>query len=374
MAACTSASVTDGDLVGPLVAVPQYLPHVAEVPLVLGAAGPDRGEQVVDRGGDGALQPGGPAVADLLGHLPRVPVQAQRGQQDQAGDLGPGGRVVADVPPGVGLRAADEPGGLVRRGRQRDGVAAALAHLGAVGAEQQRRGRQQRVRHREHRQAEPVVEPARDHPGDLQVRQLVLPHRHQVRLAEQDVRRLVHRIGEHQAADRRLPGVRDLVLDRRVAVQLGHRDQAEERQQQLVERGHRAVREHHRPRRVQSDGQVVEQQPGHVLIQVLGHLPVGQHLVVGDQHEDLRAEVLQPDPVPQGAEVVAQVQPPGRPVAGQDAEGGRVPVDEFLEFGRTPLGEGRGHGFRPPWARADESTKKAVHPGRPRCHAGLRPP
>jgi len=353
------------DLVGPLVAVPQYLPHVAGVPLVFGAAGPDRGEQVVDGGDDEVLEHGGPARADVRRHLPRVTAQAQGGQQDQVRDCGAADRVVADVPLGVGLRAADEPGGLVGGGRQRDGVAAALAHLGAVGAEQQRRGRQQRVRDRKHRQAEPVVEPARDHPGDLQVRQLVLPHRHQVRLAEQDVRRLVHRIGEHQAADRRLPGVRDLVLDRRVAVQLGHRDQAEERQQQLVERGHRAVREHHRPRRVEPDGQVVEQQPGHVLIQALGHLPVGQHLVVGDHHEDLRAEVLEPDPVPQGAEIMAHVQAAGRPVAGQDAEGGRVLVDQFLEFGRTPVGDGRGHGFRPPLVRVDERTKKAVHPGRP---------
>ena len=38
-----------------------------------------------------------------------------------------------------------------------------------------------------------------------------------------------------------------------------------------------------------------------------------------------------------------QVQPPGRPVAGQDAERGRIPVDELLELGRTPLGERRGH-------------------------------
>ena len=158
--------------------------------------------------------------------------------------------------------------------------------------------------------------------------------------------------------------MRDLVLDRRVAVQLGHRDQAEERQQQLVERGHRAVREDHRPGRVEADGQVVEEYPGHVLIQPFGRVPVGQHLEIGDQHEDLGAEILQPDPVPQRAEVVAQVQRPRRPVAGQDAERRRVLVDQFLEFGRTPVLDGHGHDYRPP-VGPDGSTKKAVHPDGP---------
>ena len=107
------------------------------------------------------------------------------------------------------------------------------------------------------------------------------PHRPFCQLRKDHLRRLVHGVGEHQAADSPLAGVRDLVLDRGVAVQLGHRDQAQEGQQELVERGHRAVREDHRPHRVEPDGQVVQDQPGDVGIQVLGHVPVGQHLVVG---------------------------------------------------------------------------------------------
>src|SRR6185437_2263297 len=80
---------------------------------------------------------------------------------------------------------------------------------------------------------------------------------------------------------------------------------------------------------------------------------------------DLGTEILQPDPVPQGAEVVAQVQPPGRPVAGQDAERGRVPADQLLELVRTLPSRrrwvhGRRHRYRP--LGPDESTKKAVHP------------
>jgi hypothetical protein len=160
--------------------------------------------------------------------------------------------------------------------------------------------------------------------------------------------------------------VRDLVLDRGVALQLWDRDQAQERQQQLVERGYRAVREHHGPRRVQSDGQVVEHQAGDVLIQVLGVVPVGQHLVVRDQHEYLGAEVLQPDAVAQGAEVVSQVQLAGRPVPGQDPEPGGVPVDQLLDLSRTPPREPRTHGHRPPLGPAGQAgsgeREKAAHP------------
>src|SRR4029077_1463819 len=75
-------------------------------------------------------------------------------------------------------------------------------------------------------------------------------------------------------------------------------------------------------------------------------------------------EVLQPDPVPQRAEVVAQVQSAGRPVAGQDAERRRILVDQFLEFGRTPVLDGHGHDYRPP-VGPDGSTKKGRPSGRP---------
>jgi len=49
------------------------------------------------------------------------------------------------------------------------------------------------------------------------------------------------------------------------------------------------VREDRRP--VKPDRQVVKQQPGDVLVQVLRRIPVGQHLVVGDQHEHFGAEI-----------------------------------------------------------------------------------
>ena len=94
-------------------------------------------------------------------------------------------------------------------------------------------------------------------PADLQVRQLVLADRHQVGPAGQDVGRLMHRVGEHQAGHRRRAGRRHLVLDGRIPADLGDADQAQERQQKLVKRLDLAVREDGGPIRVDADGQVV---------------------------------------------------------------------------------------------------------------------
>ena len=157
-----------------------------------------------------------------------------------------------------------------------------------------------------------------DQPGQLDVRQLVLPDWYQRGLAEQDVRRLMDGVGEHQPAHAGLSRVGDLVLHRRVALELRDGDQAEEGEQQLVQGRYRAMREDDRTGWVNAAGQVIQHEAGHVLIEALGAVPVGQYLIVGDQHEDLGPEVLQPDPVVDRAEVVPEVQRPGRPVPGQD--------------------------------------------------------
>jgi hypothetical protein len=221
-----------------------------------------------------------------------------------------------------------------------------------------------------------VVEAAGDGAGQFEVGQLVPADRDQRALAEQDVGGLVHGVGEHQAAHRGLPGVRDLVLDGGVALQLRDRDQAEEGQQQLVEGRDRAVREDRAAGGVDADGQIVQDQALHVLGQPLGDVPVGQYLVVGDDQEHLGAQVLQPDPVAKGAEVVAQVQSAGRPVPGQHPEPAGVPVDAcFQGVGGGAVGDGRrgDHGFswllggvvsRPDRPRPGKS-RGAVHPNGP---------
>jgi hypothetical protein len=59
------------------------------------------------------------------------------------------------------------------------------------------------------------IEAARDLPGELDVLALVVPDRHLIRLVQQDVRRLQHRIEEQARAHQRL-------LARRLVLELVH--------------------------------------------------------------------------------------------------------------------------------------------------------
>jgi hypothetical protein len=93
------------------------------------------------------------------------------------------------------------------------------------------------------------------------------------------------------------------------------------------------VGEDRRPARVDAGGEVVGDDAADRGRELMGDLPVGQHLVVGDQHDHLDAEVLEPDAVGEGAEVVADVERAGRPIAGQDAETAGLPQDPLLEGG-----------------------------------------
>ena len=95
----------------------------------------------------------------------------------------------------------------------------------------------------------------------------------------------------------------------------------QERQEQLVERLDLGVGEDRRPVGVDADGEVVGQQPVDVLGQRRRAVAVDDGLEIGDEDHQVGAGVLQPDAVLQGAEVVAQVQRAGRPVAGQDTMG-----------------------------------------------------
>jgi hypothetical protein len=139
---------------------------------------------------------------------------------------------------GVGSRPADQPRGLVGRRRDVDRVGAALAHLAPIDTEQCRSVSQQGLGLAQQTSAGRVtaVEAARDQARLLEMGQLVGADRDERRAAEEDVGRLMDGIGEHQAAERAHAGRARLLLDRRVAQQLGHGDEAEEREQQLVER------------------------------------------------------------------------------------------------------------------------------------------
>ena len=108
---------------------------------------------------------------------------------------------------------------------------------------------------------------------------------------------------------------------------------------------------------------------------VAGTVAVGDHLVVGDDHEELVTLALQPDAVGQRAEVVAEVQGAGRPVAGEDA-GHDVPFEVDMASVRThSAGTARqGRPIRTALVEVRGSAGVAAVRGRPpgACAAALR--
>ena len=133
---------------------------------------------------------------DDVGREPRV-------QREDRTDLRPPGVAEADL-----LRVGDERADL-RADRVRvigdpDRVVERLRHLAAVRAGNEREVRQERLRLDQHLAEEPV-EPPDDLPGDLEMRDLVLPHRHELPSHDRDVDGLEHRVAEQ-------PEVRDVTL------------------------------------------------------------------------------------------------------------------------------------------------------------------
>jgi hypothetical protein len=155
---------------------------------------------------------------------------------------------------------------------------------------------------------------------EFEVLLLVLAHRDPVGAVEDDVRGLQHRVGEQ-------PGVHvvglvlALVLELRHTVQVAQRRQAREHPGELGVLRHVGLHEHRgalriHARREHSDRHFADGAPQRVGIRTLR-----QRVEVHDAEERL-VLLLQPDPVDQGAEVVADVQVSGRLDAGHDARHG----------------------------------------------------
>ena len=169
----------------------------------------------------------------------------------------------------------------------------------------------------------PLVEPAGDGARDLHMRQIVLADRHHVGLAEQDVARLMHRVGEQQTGQC-VAGSLHFGLHGRVAVQLSLGDQRQERQHKLVFRRNRGMRVNHGLVRVDAGGHIVKHQVEHVVLDVLGGVAIGDHLIIGNDDIRVHAQVLHGDTLADRAEIMAQVQASGRAVAGEHRELARV--------------------------------------------------
>ena len=173
----------------------------------------------------------GAASADLLRYAQWVGAFTECGEQDEVGDLGPVFGVVGDASLGIGLGRLDQACGLVRRCSDGDRVAAAL-HLSPIRPEQRRRITEDRLGFDEHGRGGgvAVVEPPRQRSRLLDVRELVGANRNECRPAEENVGGLVNGVCEHQSVECTPAGACGLLLDCRVAQQLGEGDETEERQ------------------------------------------------------------------------------------------------------------------------------------------------
>lgn len=127
-----------------------------------------------------------------------------------------------------------------------------------------------------------------------------------------------------------------LLLDRRVALETGDRDEIEEELRQLAQRRQGRLHAERRKARIDPDREVVQGEVEHVARdtpRIVG--VVGERLRVGDQDE-LLVVVLERDAVAQAAAIVAEMERAGRAIAGQD------------DGARRGVGHGRFSGWEPP--------------------------
>ena len=144
-------------------------------------------------------------------------------------------------------------------------------------------------------------------PAELQVLALVLPHRHPVRLVEQDVRGHQHRIGEQADGGALGAQLGRLVLELGHPLRLPEAGQAAEDPRQLGVFGYVRLQEHHRALGVHASGDHLRGAAQRAVRQGPRVGLDGQRMQVRDPVERL-VVVLQRHPLPQRTQEVAEVQ------------------------------------------------------------------
>ena len=216
---------------------------------------------------------------------------------------------------GVGLGLADLLGDRVGAVGQVDAAlvgGVGFRHLlGAVAQAHDPRGSafDHRLDHREEVHAVVVVELDRDVAGQFQVLLLVLAHRHMRGLVGQDVGGHQRRIGEQ--AQRAVLGVLagGLVLELGHAAHPAHARDAVEDPGKFDMRGHLALVEQDRARRVDAGGDEACRRLARLLAQLRRVLPDGDRVHVDEAVDRLDPLVLLFDEALERAEIVAQRQP-----------------------------------------------------------------
>jgi hypothetical protein len=220
----------------------------------------------------------------------------------------------------VGEHRADLRRDLLRRIGDEDRVAVALGHLAAVGAGHARALLRRDGRRFDEAVTIRVVEAPHDLARELEMRQLVLAHRHEIGAHDGDVGGLQQRV--HEEAEVAEVLVRDLLallLVARHALQPRHRRDHREVQRQLGDLEHVGLPVDGADRRVEPGGDPVEHHVLGRLPDAGGVRPVGrQGVPVGDEVERVIL-VLGGEHVLEVPEPVAEVQLAGGTVPGEDA-------------------------------------------------------
>ena len=169
-----------------------------------------------------------------------------------------------------------------------------------------------------------AVKPPRNFAGQFHVRHLIFADRNDVRLVDQNIRRLQHGI------TKKTVGVQIFFLDvflllfvGRDALQPAQRSDHRKQQVQFGMRRHVRLDEHHALCGIEPGREPIQQHFDRVLFQMRGvGIVGGQCVPVGDEEKAV-VLVLHADPVFERAHVVAQVQFAGRAHSAQHAFLGR---------------------------------------------------
>ena len=171
---------------------------------------------------------------------------------------------------------------------------------------------------------EPVVEPLRKVPGELEVLALIFPDRHLIGVVEQDVGRLQDRVSEQAHAGRVRAAPGRLVLELHHPAGLAEPGDARQHPGQLGVLGHMALHEHNRAVRIQAGGEELRRRDSGPAAQV-GWLLRKRDRVQVDYAVHRVMGVLQRHPLAQRAQVVADMERiGGRLDTGEDAGPGHA--------------------------------------------------
>jgi fructose-1,6-bisphosphatase/inositol monophosphatase family enzyme len=192
-------------------------------------------------------------------------------------------------------------------------------------------------------------------PGELQVLELVLAHRHRGGPVQQDVGGLQDRVVQEPRRNRLEAG--RLVLVLRHPLEVTHRGHRVEEPRELRVLGHVRLHEDHAPLGIEPRGQEAHRQVEDPRREFRGRKLTDECVLVHDAEEAL-VPVLQLHPLPEGAEIVSEMRLAGRlhsaEHAGEGHEGCRALVrgaGEAVKLAAFPSGcDPSRRLFQPPFA------------------------